>query len=132
MRSILHRSVLAPAVIVAAALTTTSLMAETTIVKVPFSFTVQGKAFPAGVYAIRHDDRANFVTLAAKGSEQSFSAILLPGEPSPTETKISLKFDTVGETHLLQSIQCGPMITSRLDKNAVLKERASLQGAGGR
>jgi hypothetical protein len=130
MRSIFHRIVVASAVVVAAALATTSARAEA-LIKVPFSFNVGGKAFPAGLYAVRHDDRGNFVTLAAKGSEQSFSTILVPGEPDLTDKKIALNFDLVGETHFLRTIQYGPMITSVLDKKALQSERASLQRSGG-
>jgi hypothetical protein len=130
MRSIFHRIVVASAVVLAAALATTSARAEA-IIKVPFGFTIDGKAFPAGVYAVRHDDRGNFVTLAAKGSDQSFSTILVPGEPDLTDRKIALNFDVVGETHFLRTIQYGPMITSVLDKKALQSERASLQRSGG-
>jgi hypothetical protein len=130
MKSIFHRIVVASAVMVAAAVATTSARAEA-LIKVPFSFTINGKAFPAGLYAVRHDDRGNFVTLAAKGSEQSFSTILVPGEPDLTDRKIALNFDVVGETHFLRTIQYGPMTTSVLDKKAVQSERASLQRSGG-
>ena len=130
MHSIFHRMVVASAVMAAAALATTSARAEATI-KVPFSFSVEGKAFPAGLYAVRHDDRGNFVTLVAKDSAQSFSTILVPGEPELTDKKIALNFDLVGETHLLRTIQYGPRITSVLDKKAIQKERASLQQSGG-
>ena len=131
MRSIFYRIVVASAVVAGAALATTSARAEA-VIKVPFSFNVDGKAFPAGLYAVRHDDRGNFVTLAAKGSEQSFSTILVPGEPDPTDRKVALNFDVVGQTHFLRTIQYGPMSTSVLDKKAVQSERASLQRSGGR
>lgn len=45
-------------------------------------------------------------------------------ETSPVrEYKIALKVDLVGQTHFLQSIQYGTMITSKLDKKALESER---------
>jgi hypothetical protein len=127
MRSILQRIVLAPVVMVALALSASVAKAEATI-KVPFSFIVAGKTFPAGLYLISRDERNHgFVTLAAKGSPASFSCLLAPGAPDPTERKVALNFDLVGQTHVLQSIQYGPMITSRLDKKTLANEHNSLQ-----
>jgi hypothetical protein len=132
MQFIHHRLALAPVVIMAVALAANPAVAETTTVTVPFSFKVAGKTFPAGDYWIRHDDRGNFVTLAPQGSSQSFSSIIGPGVPSPWEYKIALKFDLVGQTHLLQSIQYGTMITGKLDKEALKSERSSEEYSSGR
>jgi hypothetical protein len=132
MQFLHHRLVLAPAVIMVAALAANPAVAETTTVKVPFSFKVAGKTFPAGDYSIRHEDRGNFMTLAPQGSSQSFSSIIGPGVPSPWEYKIALKFDLVGQTHLLQSIQYGTMITRKLDKGALESERSSEEHSSGR
>jgi hypothetical protein len=63
------------------------------------------------------------VTLAPKGSSQSFSSIVGAGTSSPWEYKIALKFDRVGQTHLLQSIQYGTMITRELDKRGLESDR---------
>ena len=132
MRFLLHRFVLAPAVMVAAALATNVAKAETTI-KVPFSFIVAGKTFPAGLYVISRDEKDHgYVTLLAKGSGQSYSCLLEPGAPDPTDRKVALNFDLVGQTHLLQSIQYGPMITAKLDKKSLANERQNLQNSGGR
>lgn len=132
MQTIRHRIALASAAMMVAALAVNPAFAETTTVRVPFTFKVAGETFPAGDYWIRHDGRGNFVTLAARDSSQSFSTIVGPGTPSPYEYKIALKFDLVGETHLLQSIQFGTMITSQLDKKALESERSSLEHSGGR
>ena len=127
MRFILHRIILASAAMVAVALATNVARAETTV-KVPFSFIVAGKVFPAGLYAIERDEKGHgFVTLAAKGSPQSISCLLVPGAPEPTERKVALNFDLIGQTHVLQSIQYGAQITSRLDKKALANEHDSLQ-----
>lgn len=130
MNSILHK-VLAPAVMVAAALITTSAMAETTI-KVPFNFMASGQACPAGLYTIQHQDGSGFVTLMRRGTSQIFTWTVGPGAPDPTETKVALKFDQVGKDHVLQSVQYGALITSRLDKKALANERESAQLSGGR
>jgi hypothetical protein len=132
MRFLLHRFVLAPAVMVAAALATNVAKAETTV-KIPFSFIVAGKTFPAGLYSISRDEKDHaYVTLAAKGSGQSYSCLLEPGAPDPAERKVALNFDLVGQTHLLQSIQYGPMITAKLDKKSLANERQNLQNSEGR
>ena len=132
MRSILHRIVLAPAVMVAVALAANVAKAEATI-KVPFSFVAEGKTFPAGLYSVSRDEKSHgFVTLAAKGLPQSITCLLAPGTPGPTDEKVALTFDLIGQTHVLQSIQYGPMITARLDKKMLASERDSLQHSGGR
>jgi hypothetical protein len=116
MRSILHRIVIASAVMMAAALATNFAAAESTTIKVPFSFSIAGQAFPAGDYSVYRHDSGNFVTLAQKGSAQSFSTVVGPGSPGPRERKVALNFDEVGETHVLQSIQYGAKITRQLNK----------------
>lgn len=134
MQSILHRLAVAPAVIMVAALAVSPAIADTTNIKVPFSFEVAGKTFPAGDYSIRRDNRDGFVTLASKETSQSFTGIIGPGSPGPLDYKIALKFDQVGQTHLLQSIQYGTMITSKLDKKALQneRERGTVAHSGGR
>jgi hypothetical protein len=128
MKSILRNLALAPALMAAAALMTTSAMAETAI-KVPFNFTVGGKVFPAGHYVVERDDSGSFVSLINRDVPVVASWVLTPGSPAPNENKIALKFDQVGNTHVLQSIQYGAMITSKLDKNL---ERESNQPSEGR
>jgi hypothetical protein len=101
MQSIRRRIAIVPAVIIAAGLAADPAVAETATITVPFSFTAAGVTFPAGDYSIHRDDRCNFVALAAKGSSQGFSSIVGAGAPSPWKYKIALKFDLVGQTHLL-------------------------------
>ena len=126
MQSIHHRIASAAALVMTAALAIRPAVAETTNVKVPFSFNVAGKTFPAGDYWIERDDQRESVTLEAKGSSQHFTCLIGPGEPPPSEYKVALKFDLVGQTHLLESIQYGTMISGRLDKKALESERASM------
>jgi hypothetical protein len=117
MKTILRTFVLAPAVLAAAALTATSAMAASTI-KVPFSFTVNGQDCPAGYYTLDRDSNGHIVTLRSNKTAQTFSWVLGPGDPAPTDTKISLEFDQAGSAHALKAVQFGPEVTSNLDKPA--------------
>ena len=125
--------VLAPAVVAAAALTANIASAEA-ILKVPFSFTAAGKVCPAGYYTVHRDsNNGNFITLSHKGYSESFSFVVGPGAPEPTDTKVSLKFDEIGSTHILQSVQYGAVTTSRLDKKSLRQaEQESTRLTGGR
>lgn len=118
MQSILRNFVLAPVVMAAAALATNTAMAET--VNVPFSFTVNGKNLPAGYYSVRREISQNMVTLRSNVSSDSFTWIVTPGNPDPNETAVVLKFDEAGPAHALQSVQYGPLVTSKLDKKTKL------------
>ena len=86
MKSVFSKFVLAPAVLAAAALVSTSAMAES-VVKVPFNFTVGNKTLPAGSYAVRHDSSKHFVTLLRKGTSDIYTWIIGPGEPSPANPR---------------------------------------------
>ena len=133
MRSIHRHLALASALIMAAASAVTPAVAETTTVKVPFSFDVSGKTFPAGDYWLHRDDQGDYVTLAAKGSPRYFTSCLVtPGSPTPWEHKIAVNFDTVGQEHFLESIQYGTLISGRLDKKALESERLSMAHSAGR
>jgi hypothetical protein len=122
MHSILRNFVLAPAVMAAAALATNAAMAET--VKVPFNFTVAGKDFPAGYYSVKREFCQGMVTLRNSATSQSFTSIIAPGAPAPTDTAVTLRFDELGQDHVLQSVQFGPLITPKLDKKAKQTEHA--------
>jgi len=132
MKSVFSKFVLAPAVLAAAALVSTSAMAES-VVKVPFNFTVGNKTLPAGSYAVRHDSSKHFVTLLRKGTSDIYTWIIGPGEPSPSQSKIVLTFDKVGDAHMLQTIQYGSLSTARLDKKSLRQaEHESIRLTGGR
>ena len=117
----LRNFVLAPAVLAAAALTTNTAMAEATL-KVPFNFTVAGKNCPAGLYTVQREH--NLVILTSRGAQQSFIWALSPGAPAPTASDVTLTFNELGQTHTLRSVQYGPMVTSRLDKQTKETEHA--------
>lgn len=132
MKSIFSKFVLAPVVLAAAALVTTSATAESTV-KVPFNFTVGKKALPAGDYAVVHQTDSSFVTLIRRGSSDIYTWILGPGTPDPNDTKVALTFGKIGEAHVLQSVQYGSQITARLDKKSLRQaEHESMRLTGGR
>jgi hypothetical protein len=132
MKSIFSKFVLAPVALAAIALVANTATAESTL-KVPFSFTAGGKICPAGLYTVSHDSNSNFITLTRKGSSEAFTYVAGAGVEDPNARKVALKFDEVGGAHVLQSIQYGSVITSRLDKNALRNaERDSTRLTGGR
>ncbi len=115
MRSIFGKLVLAPVIMAAAALASNTAMAENNV-KVPFSFTAAGKVWPAGDYSVQKDNSADTVTLKSKVSSETFTFLVGPGEPNPTDSKISLNFDALNGTHALRTVQYGPQISGMLDR----------------
>ena len=113
MRSILSKVILAPALLAAAALAPIAAHAEKSV-KVPFSFTLNGESWPAGMYQISQDSSRTCLTLS--NAEKSVTFVLHSGEPSPGEKHVVLKFDQMGAWHTLRSIQYGSLITPRLDE----------------
>lgn len=130
MKSI-FKFVLAPAVLAAVALAAHSATAETTV-KIPFNFTASGKICPAGFYTVQKDSLGNFVTLMRKGSSDIFTYVVGPGAPDLADTKVALKFDRMGNDHVLQSIQYGSVVTSRLDKKSLRDAERESRLTGGR
>jgi hypothetical protein len=117
MRSILRNLVLAPVALAAAALATNTAMAESTV-HVPFNFSVAGKICPAGAYKVLEDNSRSVVTLESVDASRSFSWLIRPGDPAPNDTRVTLRFDQLGQGYALQSVQYHSRITPRLDKNA--------------
>jgi hypothetical protein len=117
MRSPFCKLFLVPALLAAAAVTTSTAMAETDL-NVPFSFTAGGKVCPAGVYKVDKGPLANTVRLVSEDSSRNFVWIVAPGSPSPDDHHIVLTFDNLNGAHALQSVQYFNKITSRLDKPA--------------
>jgi hypothetical protein len=131
MRSILHKLILAPAVMAAAALATNTAQAEKPI-NVPFNFTAAGESLPAGLYVVAKDNSSNLVTLRSTETAQSFTWIVGPGDPNPTDNQVVLRFDAAGQTHALRSIQYGSAITGRLDKKSIGAEEIGSGRSHGR
>jgi hypothetical protein len=121
MQNTLRSLVLASAVLAASAFTATAARAATAV-NVPFAFSIGDKICPAGHYILRKDDLGGSVELV--GDAQGFKWVLHPGDPAPTDNRVILKFAEVGSQHVLQSVQFGPMTTSRLDKKVRESETA--------
>jgi len=115
MRSLVQKFFLASAVAAMAALTTSSALADVKV-NVPFNFRANGKLCPAGYYSVGRDDTTGVVTLRNRTWLRNFSWLAAPGEPAPTDNRIVLRFDKVGEDYTLQSVQYRSLITAQLDK----------------
>lgn len=100
----------------AAALAAIPAQAEARV-KVPFSFTVDGKLCPAGVYRVKTDRADNALTLVSRDSSKTFSWIVVPMVGAEDPNRVVLQFDEAGSGHALRSIQYGAQSTSRLDKH---------------
>lgn len=114
MRSTMLKLFLVPAIAAAAALASHSAQAET--VKVPFAFSAVGHDFPAGSYSVDANINTNIVTLRLENSNKSFVWVLGPGDPEPGDQRVMLRFTNGAGTHVLDSIQFGSKITSRLSQ----------------
>lgn len=123
MRHNPFKFVLAPVLVVAATLATNTATAQTRLLNVPFSFTVGGQNWPAGSYSIERIGLQGFVTLESEDASHSLTLTLGPGDPAPTDTRIILKFDNLGRTYALRTVQYGPEISARLDDKAERSER---------
>ncbi len=125
MRITALKSILAAIVVTTAASSAHIAKAETTL-NVPFSFTVSGQTMPAGVYTVQEDTFRNMVVLRNKQATRSFTYTLRPGDPTPNEVHVALKFESKGESHILRGIQFGSKATSRLDDGPAPYEPARL------
>jgi hypothetical protein len=101
-------------------------------VRVPFSFTVDGKQCPAGQYLVRGDASSNTVTLVGRDSSRIFSWIVTPRTGDPKGTAIVLRFDHSGSANRLRSIQYGAQSTLRLDEKVRHTEEELDAPSGGR
>lgn len=126
MRSKFSTFVLASAALAAVALATIPAVAATsTTLNVPFSFTVGGHSLPAGLYSVQQDLSGGILRLQSRDGSRSFSSIAIPSEKNGD--RAVLRFNTVGQTHVLEFIQSGPLITPKLDKKTRKAEDLSPQ-----
>jgi len=112
MRIRLSALTLASAALAVAALTPFTASAETTTVKVPFNFTVDGKTMPAGEYKLLPGNIGSVVRLQGKNSATSFSALTAPGKENG---QVILRFEVKNGTHVLESIRYGASGTPNLE-----------------
>jgi hypothetical protein len=117
MRSLLPKFLFAPAFVAAAALLTSSALAESTV-NIPFNFTVAGKVWPAGKYDVQKGPLLNSVRLSSLDSSHNIIWSVMPGDPSPTDLRTVLTFDVLNDSHALRTIQFNSRVTPRLDKPA--------------
>jgi hypothetical protein len=113
----LRKLSLASAILAAAALTAVPALAEISLT-VPFSFVAGGKLCPAGQYSVDRNPLNGIITLQSADASRGFAWVSAPGDPSPTDTRVILKFDARDSMHYLHSIQYGSGVTQRLDKRA--------------
>ena len=112
MRTIVRSVVLAAVSLCA----TAAFAVDKAVVDVPFNFVSQGKAFPAGQYIATLDVNHNVLSLScAKNARISARWIAGPADYNPNDERLILKFNDLGNTHMLSTIQLGSRITSRLD-----------------
>jgi hypothetical protein len=122
MKYTLRSFVLASAVLATAALTVKAATTNTTL-NVPFAFTVGNHTCPAGHYTVQRALNGDAVRLI--GSNQSFTWVVFPGEPSPNDNRVVLKFDITGSGHALNAVQYGSLVTAQLDKKLLNQEARS-------
>jgi hypothetical protein len=113
MKTNFRTFVLASAALAAAAMATIPAVAETSAtLRVPFSFTVYGRTLPAGDYAVVRSTNLAFVRLQSVNSFEGYSWTAGPSEEK--RDRVVLRFNS--ESHALQSVQFGAVISPRLDK----------------
>ena len=128
MRSMLSKLFLLPALAAAAALLSEPAQAER--VTVPFAFTALDHSFPAGVYDVEESLNKNSVTVHCEGGPESFTWLMKPGDPAPTDQRVVLRFVESDGKHVLDSVQYRDQITSKLTKHH--DRKAASQQASGR
>jgi hypothetical protein len=123
--------VLASAVTATAALVSIPALAATagaTQLYVPFSFTVAGKALPAGNYFVKRDT-GNFISLAAADGSSNYSWISNVGDKA--DSNVVLHFGIDGQNHVLESVQFGALVSPRLARHSARTEDITPQSNNG-
>ena len=129
MKTNLRAFVQASAAVLVAAAATIPAVAETSAtLKVPFNFTVYGRTFPAGEYAVVRSTNLSSLRLQNKNSSEGYSWVTGPSDTK--RDRVVLRFS--GENHALESVQYGTVISPRLDKRSKEKESVVPIEVGGR
>ena len=132
MKNLIRTLILAPAVLCASA----AFAAETSTLNVPFSFTANGKAYPAGNYTVSVDANHQIVTLSKRGLIlEPVGGALAPSDGNPSGPATArLEFSTNGPDHELRRIKYGAFATSDLSSRkagaADVSKGSSHSGAG--
>lgn len=115
MRHPIHSAILTGMVLVA----TSAFAASKANVNIPFGFSSHGQSFPAGQYTATLDMNHNVLALRNAANPSLYAHwIVGPAESDPNKEMLTLKFDDLGNSHTLRTVQLGPRITSRLDAPA--------------
>jgi hypothetical protein len=123
------RTIARSAVLAAVSLCATAAFAVSrAVVDIPFSFVSQGQTFPAGKYIATLDLNHNVLALN-NATETRLSARWTagPADCDPNDEKLILKFDNLGNTHMLSTIQLGSRITPRLDARSRHHDAGSIE-----
>lgn len=111
MRTIFRKSLLISCLL--SIIAHTGLASAETMLRVPFTFLVGRTFCSAGLYSVdRTMTRGEFVHLQGATSTCQVVGTLGPGDPEPTDNRVVLRFRVIGNEHLLESIQFGPMIAT--------------------
>lgn len=121
MQAIINKLLPVAALAAVALLSVNTAKAET--VNVPFSFSAQGKLFPAGQYRVNQNLGNGFVTLQSVDGTRSFTSVVTPGAPAQSDTRVVLRFDAGSARRELRSIQYHNQISGRLDRGSATAER---------
>jgi hypothetical protein len=113
MKSIIYKLGLM-SLLMASAVTATKANAQTRV-DVPFSFNIGSVNYPSGTYLIERVSARPFVVLENNDGQEIDNWVLGPGDPAPTDSRISMLFDEVNNKHILRAVQYHALITSRLD-----------------
>ena len=81
---------------------------ETSAVTIPFSFESHGELFPASRYEVRlGDDRHHFTITSRDVPAKTIFLPVVPADIGPHAPSLSMRFNVVGGSHLLQSVRLG-------------------------
>lgn len=122
--------ILASTAVAATALAAIPAMADSARINIPFSFTVDGKVLPAGEYRVQSVEFGNLVNLRSADSKEYFTWVSNPSNQDGRNAV--LRFTDEGNTHALQSVQIGPLVTPSLTKKARKMEDISAPNLHGR
>ena len=114
MKNMIRNLMMAPAVLCASA----AFAASTTTLNVPFSFTAQGKSYPAGQYTVSVDNNLKVATLTSRSDiSKSIGSTLVPSNGNPSvPANVRLDFSTTVSGHELRRIRYGATSTVDLAK----------------
>jgi len=117
MKNMIRNVILASACVATAALVSTSAMAAT--LKIPFTFVAGGKQCPAGTYTVQRSGvDGSLITLASREGSRNYTWILRPGDPNPEGKAVVMRFETQGDTHVLESIHYKSQATASLTRKS--------------